>query len=45
MIEKKDVRGITDSILARGQGLDPDVENSVQKFIAEVNGVANEGTK
>jgi len=38
-IQKKVARGITDSILARGQSLDPGDEGNIQNFIAEVNGV------
>jgi len=37
-IEKNGARGITDSILARGQSLDPDAVDRIRNFLAEVNG-------
>ena len=38
-IEKNDARGMTDSILARGQGLDPSVGNRILHFLNSVKGV------
>ena len=39
-IEKNDARGIADSILARGQGLDPSVGSRIQYFLNAVKGVS-----
>ena len=41
-IEKGCVRGITDSISARGQSLDPNAMNMIQYFLAAVNGANGE---
>ena len=41
-IEANSVRGMTDSIPARGQSLDPNAVNILQYFLSAVNGVGRQ---